>query len=194
MFIGLKKYIEALTVSFSQKLHKYILLFFYNFYFIFNIKICSGFGNKIESIPENLKSSQLIDQFISCSLPNQSDCTVPNENNQSLFILKNSSLQPVTSLDASSLCCPLACEETSYYSFTFVAALCLAILSSVGHRGGSSLVNASVLGYLDDAGKKDQLGRQVMWAGIGGAGMIAAVGVLKGFKGFKKFLNKYELY
>ena len=150
----------------------------YDFYF--QIKTRSGFDNQTESIPDNLASSQLTNQFISCSLLNQSDCAAVPQNNRSLFAFENSTLQPVTSLGTSSVCCPLACEETSGYSSTLVAALCLAVLSSVGHRGGCSLVNASVLGYLDDAGKKDELGRQVMWAGIGGAGMIAVVGVLKG--------------
>ena len=128
-----------------------------------------------------MKSPQLTNEFISCSVIDQSNCTEFPQAYKSLFTPQNSSLHVMTSLSTSSVCCPLACNQhTSSYSFTFFAVLLLAVLSSVGHRGGSSVVNASILGYLDDIGKKDKFGRQIMWAGIGGAGMIAAVGVLKG--------------
>ena len=105
-----------------------------------------------------MKSPQLTNEFISCSVIDQSNCTEFPQAYKSLFTPQNSSLHVMTSLSTSSVCCPLACNQhTSSYSFTFFAVLLLAVLSSVGHRDGSSVVNASILGYLDDIGKKRQI-------------------------------------
>jgi len=81
-------------------------------------------------------------------------------------------------------CVTATCDVTTNrvtFSTTFWLTTLMVAVSALGHRGGESTINSSVLQHLGGGEQKKKFGKQLMWAAMGGAIMIGSVGCLKDF-------------
>ena len=131
-------------------------------------------------------TSDLILKFnetFTCFYTNSSQTNTTRIYSEMKHVTDNSVTLKQTDDVTNASCVTATCDVTTNrvtFSTTFWLTTLMVAVSALGHRGGESTINSSVLQHLGGKEQKKKFGKQLMWAAMGGAIMIGSVGCLKG--------------